>query len=644
MCCACLDKRPHSASYKKYIDGVGFVLHGTRQERYCWYCKGKSFPSHIWDLCTYTDSIRDELLASLHSFKTIYHLILYLHCIVFWDHRIAASSLRQSDTRIPDIPDQTGFLNKWFDWHRGYTVMENDDGIQERWELRGELLSDVAPGQLPRAQDSLGSDIAESEDESRVYSSMTQIPGDSPLADEPHIDPEDRLFDSPPQSPQIPSRDSLPNAESRYITEEESMPPTLREILPFLRSTHYPSSSNTEPPMDQTWHHLHVVAANTAQAVTDATLEGREARRRHNNTTLEVQRTSQNLHDALVVSQHVQRRIQEYEHATRVFGASEQVESQALDVNPVTAMFTGVQRQSTERTEAAITLAERIAGQAARSHSHPSRRDSSRTDQSSASNDFSSTANTLFSSDSQSNGGYVNYRFSDPLPRTRRPRNLIPAREQDLRAHENAYRLYTGRSRIRQAPGGAPSASTRDPPVLSDLTNMVDRPHIQTLSGQAPADNLRSTRLDLARSVEAQLRARENIRQEQQRNRAESFAAPFNSHASSFPQSGREEDYHDVVEHNAWRPHASDLEPAIAYSSINPFGSSSAEHQLPNPLAPRTMDHNPRVRPNRLHGTMGQDVVAVKPVPRTEAEMTVVMECKICMEQPATVACLPCGT
>ena len=27
----------------KYVDGVGFVSEGARQERYCWYCKGNQF-------------------------------------------------------------------------------------------------------------------------------------------------------------------------------------------------------------------------------------------------------------------------------------------------------------------------------------------------------------------------------------------------------------------------------------------------------------------------------------------------------------------------------------------------------------------------------------------------------------------------
>lgn len=40
-CCACGDKRPQASSFSRYIDGVGFCLGGTRQERYCPNCHGK---------------------------------------------------------------------------------------------------------------------------------------------------------------------------------------------------------------------------------------------------------------------------------------------------------------------------------------------------------------------------------------------------------------------------------------------------------------------------------------------------------------------------------------------------------------------------------------------------------------------------
>ena len=39
-CCACQDKRPHSYTYSKYIDGIGFSWRATRQERYCPHCQG----------------------------------------------------------------------------------------------------------------------------------------------------------------------------------------------------------------------------------------------------------------------------------------------------------------------------------------------------------------------------------------------------------------------------------------------------------------------------------------------------------------------------------------------------------------------------------------------------------------------------
>ena len=39
LCCACADRRPHSTSYSKYVDGVGLVQRGTRWQNYCWFCK-----------------------------------------------------------------------------------------------------------------------------------------------------------------------------------------------------------------------------------------------------------------------------------------------------------------------------------------------------------------------------------------------------------------------------------------------------------------------------------------------------------------------------------------------------------------------------------------------------------------------------
>lgn len=112
-CCACYDERPHAASYTTYIDGVGLVARGTRWQRYCWFCKE------------------------------------------FWQARVEASGLRPGQTRIPEVPDQTPFLDRWYEFHRGYRVVVKEDGSEERVAVLGEDMRDVEPGHLPRTLEEL---------------------------------------------------------------------------------------------------------------------------------------------------------------------------------------------------------------------------------------------------------------------------------------------------------------------------------------------------------------------------------------------------------------------------------------------------------------------------------------------------------
>lgn len=112
-CCACYDERPHAATYTTYIDGVGLVPRGTRWQRYCWFCKE------------------------------------------FWQARVEASGLRPGQTRIPEVPDQTAFLERWYEFHRGYRVITKDDGSEERVAVLGEDLRNVEPGHLPRTLEEL---------------------------------------------------------------------------------------------------------------------------------------------------------------------------------------------------------------------------------------------------------------------------------------------------------------------------------------------------------------------------------------------------------------------------------------------------------------------------------------------------------
>ncbi|KAF2481623.1 hypothetical protein BDY17DRAFT_299355 [Neohortaea acidophila] len=107
-CCACADERAHAPTYSTYIDGIGFVPRGNRWQRYCWYCKE------------------------------------------FWENRVNVSGLRPAQTRIPEVPDQREFLERWYEFHRGYRIVSHADGREERVAVLGEDFREVSPGCLPR--------------------------------------------------------------------------------------------------------------------------------------------------------------------------------------------------------------------------------------------------------------------------------------------------------------------------------------------------------------------------------------------------------------------------------------------------------------------------------------------------------------
>ncbi|KAK5135521.1 hypothetical protein LTR08_005156 [Meristemomyces frigidus] len=107
-CCACADERAHSPAYSTYIDGVGFVQRGVRWQRYCWFCKE------------------------------------------FWENRVRVSGLRSGQTRVPEVPDQTAFLERWYEFHAGYRTVTKEDGSEERVAVLGEEFREVSPGCLPR--------------------------------------------------------------------------------------------------------------------------------------------------------------------------------------------------------------------------------------------------------------------------------------------------------------------------------------------------------------------------------------------------------------------------------------------------------------------------------------------------------------
>ena len=569
-------------------------------------------------------------------------------------------------------------------------MVDNENGLQHRRNLRGESLSDVAPGQLPRDRYGQATLVAEDQDEvlghpttavtlsSRDSPPVVELPIDrenelpATSEHEPHNDPEDRLYDTAPQSPQISTMDSPPGNEVRYITEEDSMPPTLREARPFLRSTNSLVASAAASNMGPSLRDLHAVLADTSQTEAEMIMAAQEASNRMHAATMDMQQAAEHLHVTRSVSQTAQRYIQQSEGANRVIGNREQVGSQQGDhESPTRATFGNSRRRHAAQRAAAGNPAMNITTQAARSHSHPSRRDESRTDQSSPSSSSSNMFSTAYL-------GPLNPRASELFPSALDVRDRIMMGSRNVFDHmmmeagggpgarENLHPAYNSTSNSQQA--GMQTSSTRNPPVFANLTNAVERPSRRAPGHRSSSDG----RSFLGRPQPSEFtpenyrRASHNQRRpqspwdglEEWEQNVTGLPTPLVSPpigieeasrrlpdaSSSRPMTIAEINRH-IVESNAWNPHSSGPEPSVEFANANPFGSRSSANQLSNPLmtGARTLYLTDRSRTNMLRGTTGQDVVNMKPPPRTKAEMTVDMECKICMEQPATVACLPCG-
>ena len=542
-------------------------------------------------------------------------------------------------------------------------MADNGHGFQYRQYLRGESLSDVAPGQLPRNQYGQATLVADDQDEVSSHpTAATQSWRDSFPSEEFPSDPENRLFDSAPQSPQLSTMDSLQSNEGRYITEEDSMPPTLREARPFLRS------ANSLVPEEVSLRDLRAVLADTSRTETDEIRARQEARMRLHDARMEVQKAEERLDITRRVSRATQRRIQQHENVNRVFGTREQVESQGDNyVSPITAMFERFGPRIPAQRAAAEVSATSNTAQAARSHSHPSRRDESRTDQSlpSSSSPNPFTTNYL---------GPLNPRVSELYPSV--VDHMILGSLGAHGALENLHPSNNSTSHSRQA--GIQTSSTRNPPVFANLTNAVERSSSRAPRHQPSSDD----RLFLEQRRPIEFRP-ENIRQASHIQRApqdfrETFEEwerdfmglstadasrglapvppPFSTeeansrvrNASTSQVMSVEETNRRLIESYARNPHSSDPGPSVEYANANPFSSSNSNNsnnQQSNPLmaGARALYSTDRSRTNVIRGTAGQGAVDMKPPPKTKAEMTVDIECRICMEQPATVACLPCG-
>ncbi|KAL8852717.1 MAG: hypothetical protein Q9221_002477 [Calogaya cf. arnoldii] len=128
--------------------------------------------------------------------------------VEFWNARIEVSGISQSSTRIPAVPDQTNFIQEWFDWHRGYSIFTNPDGTEERRSLIGESLSEVEIGYLPRTTEEIQAGVEASINTQRSNLQRNVHEETASRLSSEDIDPEDRIFDSSSTSASASDSDS----------------------------------------------------------------------------------------------------------------------------------------------------------------------------------------------------------------------------------------------------------------------------------------------------------------------------------------------------------------------------------------------------------------------------------------------------
>ncbi|CAO2651522.1 Nn.00g040920.m01.CDS01 [Neocucurbitaria sp. VM-36] len=192
-CCACADERVHSRTYRVYIDGVGFVQRGTRWQGYCWFCKE------------------------------------------FWSNRLASTDppLEISQTRIPEIPDQTEFLERWWEFHQGYSIIKLSDGSEQRRALVGEPFKEVSPGFLPRTLDQLRAGILNDAQRPENRLRRRRLSSEEERPQQPQQSLEDALDHLLNEA----SEDEAPNTEAQSVlqTPDAREPESPEQTRPITR-------------------------------------------------------------------------------------------------------------------------------------------------------------------------------------------------------------------------------------------------------------------------------------------------------------------------------------------------------------------------------------------------------------------------
>jgi len=83
------------------------------------------------------------------------------------------------------VPDQTIFLERWYEFHSGYRIVRDSEGTEQRVAVNGEDFKDVSPGCLPRTLADLHDGRAAEAVQATAGGSFTDIPEETgPSLDE----------------------------------------------------------------------------------------------------------------------------------------------------------------------------------------------------------------------------------------------------------------------------------------------------------------------------------------------------------------------------------------------------------------------------------------------------------------------------
>ena len=518
-------------------------------------------------------------------FVTLYTLLLHIFIslyvyirTVFWDTRIAASSFRPTDTRLPDVPDQSRFIESWFDWYRGFKIITKEDGTVQQHPLHRESLGEVPPGHLPQTMDNL--DTSGDRNRSQHHTNTSSEFDMSPQANS--------SISEPP--------DSAPSSRPSSSMEEHISPPTVAQRYVASQFERRRAAGSNIDPSSYTWLSSH-------QPDHPATPQY------HNPTQ------------------------------ASVFGSREEVERQGSNyVSPITDLFTNAYRsmpQSTVRPYEPPTFNAHVRSHRQHTEETPTQRQARNTSARLAAATRRSAHERVNSNRRPSESG--NPSTNDPSRQESPRHNVLMASTRAASMQRSTLDTNTNTNSATSPPPG--ERSTHQRMLQYDEQGSLLLPHLHPPSDGTPSQYNPQGTLHgdfmfppddfplyynpsrLHETPDQPAYAREN---------------PFDP----FDSQGEGEDGippHHVRAHRNFR--VEDylaLENQRATHGHSVHGGPSREWML-GALHQRASE----ARQNQRQ--VGLDVDKTRPAPLKKEEMVVERECKVCMEQLASIVCLPCG-